>query len=397
MKKILKEVFGYENFRYPQEEIIETIVAKKDCIAILPTGAGKSLTFQIPALYFANLTIIISPLISLMIDQVNALKKKGIKACYLNSTLNEFETNEIYSNLSKMKLIYVSPEKLLNKKFITEIQKNKIDFICIDEAHTLLWGLDFREAFLKIYDFIKDLKYRPVISAVTATATKTTIDEIKNLLKLNNPKIFKTSFDRPNLFYQVKNIKNKDSYILEYLLKNKDKLGIIYALTCKNVEKIYNFLLEKGFKVTYYHGQLNNEEKKFNQKLFLNDEVNVMVCTISFGMGIDKPNIRYVINYDMPSSIEDYVQMAGRASRDGKYGECTILYNLKDLKINEYFIGRVDKHKKEVIEYKYMQLREIYKYCKTKTCLHKYICNYFEEKIKEKCNNCQKCKRKNLS
>lgn len=401
-KESLKKLFGFESFRYPQEEIIACLMNQQDIIAILPTGAGKSITYQLPAYLLGGLTIVISPLISLMKDQVDNLAKKSLGARYYNSLLNQFEIYEILEDLraNKIKLLYISPEKLNDQRLCMILKKSDISMIVLDEAHTLMWHLDFRDAFLYIKPFIEGLNKRPVISAVTATATSRTIEEIKFQLGLINPKIFKTSFDRKMLYYRVVKIKKKDEFLINYLNNKKELCGIIYALTRKKVMEIYNLLSKNNLDVTFYHGGLATDIKNNNQRRFMNGTAKIMVCTISFALGIDKPDIRFVINYNMPASLEDLSQMSGRCSRDGKSGECIVLFSYDDVETCQYFIDNIEKPNiskselRNIKKYKEKQLSDIVKYCNTTKCLHQEMCKYFGEKLSNRCNNCSNCQKK---
>ncbi len=396
---ILKSMYGYSEFRNPQEEVIDSILSLTDTIAIFQTGGGKSICFQIPALLLNGLTIVISPLISLMIDQNRELRQNNIKSAYLNSSLDYNEIKKIYTDLNsnKIKILYTSPEKLLNKEFLSVILKLNIAQISIDEAHCIsVWGHDFRPSYQNIANFIEKLKKRPVISAFSATANNEVINDIINVLKLNKPNIYKSSFDRKNLFYKVIKVKNKDFYLLNYLKNNIEKSGIIYALTIKEVLHLSNYL-SKYFEVIIYHGMLENNIKLKNQNDFINGSKKILIATNAFGMGINKSNIRFVINYSLPSSMEDLSQQSGRCSRDNEYGECIILYDYNDIKCSEYFISNSIKNIKNIKEKynlkktKYKNIKNVINYCLTSKCLHYSLALYFEEKLNKKCNMCSNC------
>lgn len=401
MKKeeVLYKYFKYKSFINNQDVVIDSILNHRDTIAIIPTGGGKSVIYQVPALMFSGVTIVISPLLSLMLDQVNNLIKKGINACYINSLLDTEKKNEIINNLEEYKIIYISPERFNDKLFIDKIYKLDVSLFAVDEAHTILWGLDFRSDFLKIKDYILKFKNRPVVLALTATATKKTISFIKKSLDLIDPFIYQRSVDRKNLYFSIIKPKNKDEFLINYLNEHKSLSGIIYTLTQKNVFRISKMLNEIGLDATYFHGGLDPKTKLKNQILFLDKKVNIMVSTISFGMGIDMHDIRYVINYELPQSMEDFVQMAGRCSRDGLYGECLVLYSKKDLKITEFLIdsnasniGFLEGIKQR--QYKMSKLDGMIGLAYSKMCIHKAIGNYFNENIKN-CNNmCSNCKKK---
>ncbi len=397
----LKEVYGYEEFRNGQDEIIDCLIDGNDSIIIMSTGGGKSICFQIPALLKDGMTIVVTPLISLMYDQVLEVRKKGINARYINSSLSSSEMIEVEKSIlrNEVKILYTSPERLLGSFFLKIIEQIKVEYIIIDEAHTILWHLDFRKSFLNIGKFISSFKCRPIIGCFTATATKYTISEICAVLGINEFKIFKMTFDRKNLLYKVIKSKDKKTYIYKYIKLHIDECGIIYCLTRKMVMELYMYLLDNDISVTYYHGGLDTNIKNRNQKDFLYSYKKIMICTISFGMGINKPDIRYILNYDMPSSLEDLAQMTGRCSRDNEFGECVILYDNKDILTSKYFIDSIDDEDKnrtdiyKIKKYRYKQLEEVIRFCKTKKCLHKVLAEYFNEKVvdcKSMCSNCQK-------
>lgn len=390
---VLKEYFGYDDFKYPQDIVIDEVMANKDVIAILPTGFGKSIIFQVLALLQEGMTIIISPLIALMEDQVQKLKKKNISAEVLNSSLNEIEQKRIYQKCikSQIKMLYVSPERLENRTFLSFILTLKVSMIVIDEAHTILWAEGFRYAFGEISQFIQKLSSRPKLLALTATATSQTIHKIANYLSMNQPSIIDLPMDRTNLFYGVVFPKHKEEYLKKYILKHFKEKGIIYCLTRKQVELLYQRLTSLKFSCTYYHGGLDQELRKANQEAFTKGNYDVMICTNAFGMGIDIPNIRYVIEYSLPQSIEDLAQQVGRASRDGAYGEGIVLFSFEDIQTIEYFIAQ---QKDRIIQKQYQQkLDSIVDYCLSKKCRHQFISQYFhnkEEICKINCDNCQK-------
>ena len=392
---VLKKYYGYDKFRYPQDLIIDSVLNKKDTIALLPTGFGKSVTFQIPAIINEGITIVISPLIALMADQVNNLKKKGIKAEFLNSTLSLNEQNDIYLKLlnNKCKLLYVSAEKLQNEYFISKIKQMNISMVVIDEAHTILWGEGFREAFIHINEFISMLNPKPVILALTATATNQTVEKIAYYLDIEEYELISTNPDRKNIFYKVINTNNKKNELLAYLNFHKRKKGIIYCLTRKRVEELSKYLSDNKIDNVIYHGGLKNEDKMCYQKKFSNDECDIIVCTNAFGMGIDIPNIRFVICYDIPQSIEDLSQQIGRAARDGLYAEGIVYFSYKDIGTLDYFIESSDVE--ENIKKDLRRKRDnVVDFCLSKKCRHKILCKYFNEDIDRCLNKCDNCKRK---
>ncbi|MDE6661657.1 MAG: RecQ family ATP-dependent DNA helicase [Anaeroplasmataceae bacterium] len=390
---VLKEYFGYEHFKYPQDKIIDMIMEGKEVIGILPTGFGKSIIFQVLAYMLEGISIIVSPLIALMEDQVLTLKKKKIDAVFLNSNLSYDNQLRIYQEITKnkYKLIYVSPERLENKQFLSCMEKIKISMIVVDEAHTILWAEGFRLAFGQIYAFIEKQKIRPKILALTATATNFTTQKIKEYLHLQNSVVIEVPMDRPNLFYRVVSKEDKLSYLLKYLKEHSKEKGIIYCLTRKEVEALHNKLASLNYPNTFYHGGLEVETKKKNQELFTLGESRLMICTNAFGMGIDIPDIRFVIEYQLPQSLEDLVQQMGRASRDGKYGEGIVLFSFKDLDTVHYFIAQQKdtKIRKEANK----KLDALVEYCLTKRCRHSFISAYFGQKgnnCKCACDNCNK-------
>ena len=339
--QILKEIFGYDSFRKGQEEIVDQILNGRDVLAIMPTGAGKSLCYQVPALLMSGITIVVSPLISLMIDQVKALNEAGVHAAYINSALTERQITKALelAAAGRYKMIYVAPERLLTPRFLDFACHTELSMVTIDEAHCISqWGQDFRPSYVKITEFIRQLPRRPVVSAFTATATQAVKDDIVCVLGLNNPFIKVTGFDRSNLYFEVRQPNNKDAEVLNYVLSHRDDSGIIYCATRKNVDKVYAMLAKNGIAVTRYHAGLDNDMRKANQEDFIYDEKPVIVATNAFGMGIDKSNVRYVLHYNMPQCIENYYQEAGRAGRDGEPAECILLFSPQDLIIKEFHI-----------------------------------------------------------
>ncbi|MBO5004307.1 MAG: RecQ family ATP-dependent DNA helicase [Clostridia bacterium] len=392
----LKQYFGYTSFRKGQSEIICNLLNKQDCLAILPTGAGKSICYQIPALIFNNLTIVISPLISLMKDQVDKLNKKNIPAIYINSTMHNSAYKQVLRNiqLNKYKIIYIAPERLHNKNFLEIIKKTSISLIAIDEAHCVSeWGHDFRKSYLDICNFVSSLSNRPVIAAFTATATNLVQKDIINILALKNPFILKTTFNRENLSFFIESPISKTEFILNFLEKNHFNSGIIYCNSRKNVDFLYDYLSLKGYFCSKYHAGLTSFERASYQNLFLYNKCKIMIATNAFGMGIDKQAIRYVIHYNMPKNIESYYQEAGRAGRDQNPAKCILLFSNNDIFTNKFLIERGSKNKSYKLDYQ--RLDSMINYCTTKKCLRSYLLEYFGEKPKNSnCGNCGNCIKK---
>ena len=397
----LKYYFGYEEFRFNQEEIIDSLLKGIDTIAILATGGGKSLCFQIPALITDGLTIVVTPLISLMQNQVEELKRRKIKAEYITGEMNLLEINQVIEKAKKkeIKLLYVSPERLENERYRAIFLSLDISYIIIDEAHCIsVWGNDFRQSYQHIKHLINNLENRPTIGAFTATANRKVIDDIDRILELKEVNIFKSGFDRPNLFYGVYKPKNKMSFLLKQLLSYKEDVFLIYTVTKKEAEEVYKKLSSLNFKVGLYHGGLEASIKEECQKKFMSEEYKIIVATNAFGMGINKPNIRHVINYSLPLSMEDLSQQSGRCSRDGDEGRCILLFNENDIRVCEYFIKQTkieDKElQKELIKEKYKQLKSVINYATTNKCLHHIMLDYFGELSKNKCYMCSNCNNK---
>ncbi len=393
-KQILKRFYGYDSFRPGQEKIIKSFLAGEDTVAIMPTGAGKSICFQVPALLLDGCTLVISPLISLMKDQVDALINQGIPATYINSSLSSAELNRRLYDISagKYKLIYVAPERLSADFFQTCLIKTTISMIAIDEAHCLSqWGHDFRPSYQLIYPFIRQLPKRPLIGAFTATATPEVKDDIINLLGLYHPNIQVSGFDRPNLYFNVLRGENKQKFILHYVKTHASQSGIIYAATRKEVDAIFALLSSKGYKAGHYHAGLSDEERIREQDRFLYDDIQVMVATNAFGMGIDKSNVRYVIHYNMPRNMEAYYQEAGRSGRDGEPGECTLLFSPQDTMLQKFLIDKSVENPDRK-QHELSKLQTMVDYCHTPNCLRNYIISYFgETDAPTSCDNCSNC------
>lgn len=398
---ILKQCFGHKTFRDGQENIIDNISSGRDALCIMPTGGGKSICYQIPALMSDGVAIVISPLISLMKDQVTSLNQNGIRSAYINSTLNPSQQSRaIYNAMNgEYKLIYVAPERLEAPAFLNLCNSIKISLIAVDEAHCVSqWGHDFRPSYLKIADFIKKLNIRPVISAFTATATDAVKRDILNLLGLNNPFEITTGFDRKNLFFAVKRPQSKRKELLTIINEHKDESGIIYCATRKNVEKISEFLNENGYRSLIYHAGLNAVVRNKNQEDFINDRCNLIVATNAFGMGIDKPDVRFVVHYNMPKNLENYYQEAGRAGRDGENSDCILLYSPGDVHTQKFFIEHNDdntelteEQREKIKKNDYYKLNKMVGYCTSTNCLRNYILNYFGEYHTKECKNCSTC------
>lgn len=398
---VLKEYFGYFSFREGQEELIDAILLKRDALGIMPTGAGKSVCFQVPALIFEGVTLVVSPLVSLMKDQVSALVQCGIKAAYINATLTEKQLETVMNRAenNQYKIIYIAPERLLNTEFISLCQKIDISMICIDEAHCVShWGHDFRPSYLHIKDFILNLAKRPVITAFTATATKRVRDDITELIGLNKPFEVVTGFDRPNLYFEVIKPKNKYVALRRYLDLYSGRSGIVYCASRRNTDELYEKLSDEGYSVTKYHAGLSKAERDRNQEMFIEDKKEVIIATNAFGMGIDKSNVSFIIHYNMPGDIESYYQEAGRAGRDGSDADCILLFSPSDVRLQKFFIENADENpdisaeeKEEIKALKYEKLNKIVYYSTNAPCLRNYMLSYFGEKPKGRCQNCSGC------
>lgn len=402
INQTLKQYFGYDSLRTGQEELINGILAGHDVLGIMPTGAGKSLCYQLPALMLKGITLVISPLISLMSDQVKALNQAGVHAAYINSSLTE---NQIrialsYASQGRYKIIYVAPERLNTPRFLDFACNADISMLTVDEAHCISqWGQDFRPSYLEIAGFLTRLPRRPIVSAFTATATERVKNDIVASLGLNNPVTMVTGFDRPNLFFRVvtrRGGSQKDNSIINYVKKHEDESGIIYCATKKNVDKLYTLLNEQGISVGRYHAGLSNDERKQNQEDFTYDRIRVMVATNAFGMGIDKSNVRYVLHYNMPQSLEYYYQEAGRAGRDGEEAECVLFFSKQDIMINKFLLqnkasaGDVASDMQKTANDQ-RKLQQMINYCETDKCLREFILSYFGDTTPCICNKCSNC------
>ena len=402
INQTLKQYFGYDSLRTGQEELINGILAGHDVLGIMPTGAGKSLCYQLPALMLKGITLVISPLISLMSDQVKALNQAGVHAAYINSSLTENQIRMAlsYASQGRYKIIYVAPERLNTPRFLDFACNADISMLTVDEAHCISqWGQDFRPSYLEIAGFLTGLPRRPIVSAFTATATERVKNDIVASLGLNNPVTMVTGFDRPNLFFRVvtrKGGSQKDNSIINYVKKHEDESGIIYCATKKNVDKLYTLLNEQGISAGRYHAGLSNDERKQNQEDFTYDRIRVMVATNAFGMGIDKSNVRYVLHYNMPQSLEYYYQEAGRAGRDGEEAECVLFFSKQDIMINKFLLqnkassgdGASDMQKTANDQRK---LQQMINYCETDKCLREFILSYFGDTTPCICNKCSNC------
>lgn len=394
-KEILKKYFGYDSFRGGQEKVIKSILESKDTFAIMPTGAGKSICYQVPSMLFRGVTLVISPLISLMKDQVDSLTSLGIPATFINSSLSYLEVQNRIRSASRgeYRLMYVAPERLESPDFADLTRELNISFIAIDEAHCVSqWGHDFRPSYRSIPGFINNLKSRPIVAAFTATATENVREDVERLLGLNSTNTFVTGFNRENLSFTVIKHENKMDYLLDYLKNNKNNSGIIYAATRKEVDSLHDKLSKKGFSVGKYHAGMSDNERIQNQEDFIYDNTQIIIATNAFGMGIDKSNVRYVVHYNMPKNIESYYQEAGRAGRDGLPSECILLFSPQDV-ITQKFLIEQTLFNPERKMGEYRKLQDMVDYCHTTRCLRQYILEYFgEEGVPDTCGNCSSCK-----
>lgn len=398
---VLKDYFGHDSFRDGQEQIVDALLDGRDALCIMPTGAGKSMCYQIPALLFDGVTIVVSPLISLMRDQVGSLVQSGVPAAYINSSLSYPQFLRVLSNVEhgKYKIIYVAPERLLTDGFLDTCKKIKISMVAVDEAHCVSqWGQDFRPSYLKIISFVESLANRPIVGAFTATATNDVKEDIKKILRLENPFEITTGFDRPNLFFGVIKSSSKDEKLIDLIRERGDRSGIVYCATRKNVESVCELLCDNGFSAARYHAGLDEYERRKNQEDFVFDRKNIMVATNAFGMGIDKSNVTYVIHYNMPKNIESYYQEAGRAGRDGGEADCILLYSPKDVRLNRFMIENSEgndeltiEENEQIRERDFERLKYMTFYSTTNDCLRGFILRYFGGEKKAYCGKCSNC------
>lgn len=403
-EEVLKKYFGYDHFREGQKQLIKAILDGRDVMGIMPTGAGKSLCYQIPALLLKGITIVISPLISLMNDQVYALNQNGIRAAYINSSLNSRQIWKVLklAEEGEYRIMYVAPERLSTPVFMEFVSKVRIPLVAVDEAHCISqWGQDFRPGYLGIHDFIDQMDERPVVAAFTATATEKVREDIRGSLCLQDPEELVTSFDRPTLYFGVEHIsglKAKIRYVKDYIRRHDGDSGIIYCATRKNVDRVCEELKESGIRAAGYHAGLASEEREYNQKRFVGDEIQIMVATNAFGMGIDKSNVRFVIHFNMPQNLESYYQEAGRAGRDGDPADCILLYSAQDTVIDRFLIEHRENEDalpeeeiQELIVKDLKKLELMENYCLTTGCLREFLLGYFGEKRKGDCTGCSSC------
>jgi ATP-dependent DNA helicase RecQ len=392
MNEKLKEYFGYEEFRPGQKEIIQKVLAREDVLGIMPTGSGKSICYQLPALMLDGLTIVISPLISLMKDQVDAANQLGISATFINSSLDSYETAKRFRLLDqhRIQLLYVAPERFIMNDFIQSLKRWNLQLIAIDEAHCISqWGHDFRPSYLKMANTLNDLEQRPVIVALTATATVNVAEDIKKQLKIPFKNHIQTGFARENLRLHVVKDQKKEQYLIEYLRINQKQSGIIYAATRKEVDRIYHLLTKFKFNVGRYHGGMSESQRTAVQEDFLYDRTELLVATNAFGMGINKSNIRFVVHYQIPSSLEAYYQEAGRAGRDGLLSEAILLFSPQDIQIQKFFIQQSQREESQK-QKEYQKLKAMTEYVYIESCLQQYILSYFGEDSLP-CNRCGNC------
>ncbi|EME8252459.1 DNA helicase RecQ [Enterococcus faecium] len=392
MNDLLKQYFGYDKFRPGQKEIIQKVIDQENVLGIMPTGSGKSICYQLPSLLLDGLTVVVSPLISLMKDQVDAANQLGIPATFINSSLDGYETARRFQEIDRQqyRLLYIAPERFIMPDFIQAMNRWNVCMIAIDEAHCISqWGHDFRPSYLQMAKQLNQLPNRPVIVALTATATIQVAADIKRLLKIPDGNHIQTGFERENLRFQVVKDQKKEQYLVEYLKINKNQSGIIYAATRKEVDRIYHLLKKFGFSIGRYHGGLNENERTAMQEAFLYDRLQLIVATNAFGMGINKSNVRFVIHYQIPGSLEAYYQEAGRAGRDGLSSEAILLFAPQDTQVQKFFIQQ-SQREEEQKQKEYEKLKAMTEYAYIESCLQQYILNYFGE-TSSPCNRCGNC------
>ncbi|MGL5049751.1 MAG: DNA helicase RecQ [Fusobacteriaceae bacterium] len=394
-KRLLKEIYGYEDFREGQTLIVQSVLEKQDTLGIVATGGGKSICYQIPALLFKGLTLVVSPLISLMKDQVDALKILGIEGAFLNSTISKEEYSDVIRKVrnGKLKILYISPERLNNEKFVQFIKSVEVSMLAIDEAHCISqWGHDFRKSYLEIPKFMESMGKKIQILALTATATPEVKNDILEKLKMKNPNVYVNGFDRSNISFKVERGKTAETYIVNYLKAHKNRSGIIYASTRKEVDNLYAYLKLKGFEIEKYHAGMEDGQRNFTQESFVKDEVKIIVATNAFGMGIDKSNVRFVIHRNIPKDLESYYQEVGRVGRDGAPGEAILLFYEEDEGVQKYFIENNSELSEEMKENKIRKLDKMVEYAYLESCYREFILKYFGDKrIRSYCGNCNNC------
>jgi ATP-dependent DNA helicase RecQ len=399
---VLKRCFGYESFRPNQQGIVDAVIAGRDALAVMPTGAGKSICYQVPAVILSGVTIVVSPLISLMADQVDSLAQAGISAAYVNSALSPAQQNAVLDQAARgaYALVYVAPERLMTPRFLDFCKDHPPTLLAIDEAHCISqWGQDFRPSYTRISEFLEQLPVRPAVCALTATATKVVRDDILESLSLRDPLVVVASFDRPNLHFDVRHPKSKDAALLSICEKHANQSGIVYCSARKTVEEVCAYLGDRGFSVTRYHAGLSARERKANQEDFVYDRTSIMVATNAFGMGIDKSNVGFVIHYNMPMDVESYYQEAGRAGRDGEPADCVLLYAPKDVHTCDFLIRRSSAESEtadgetraRLLDRSLDRLRAMTFYCTTSDCLRAYLLRYFDEQAPSFCGHCGNC------
>ena len=397
----LKQYFGHSAFRPGQEELVDALLGSRDVLGVMPTGAGKSMCYQLPALLLPGVTLVVSPLISLMKDQVTALTQAGVPAAFINSTLSQEQYREVFRKARQgaYRLIYVAPERLSTPGFLRFAQEAEISLLAVDEAHCVSqWGQDFRPSYLKIAEFIQQLPCRPTVGAFTATATDQVKKDIRRLLLLEDPLCITTGFDRPNLYFETVRPRSKEAYLKRFLSQRPGQSGIVYCATRKTVESVCTALMADGFSATRYHAGLPDEERRHNQEDFVYDRARIMVATNAFGMGIDKSNVGFVVHYNMPKDVESYYQEAGRAGRDGAYAHCVLMFSEGDIQTAKFLINNTsenddlpEREREQIRQYDLRRLDKMTAYCKTTGCLRAYLLRYFGQGAPDHCDKCSSC------